>query len=115
MPPRVEHLQEPVRRVTRTVALGHLADAVAARARLAAAADAEALHDFRVALRRLRSWERAFRPYFEDELPKKLRRKLRDLARDTGASRDLEVHLAWLAEQRGPLNRRERACGDQPT
>ena len=108
MPPRVDNLRESSRRVVRLVALAHLADAAHARDRLALGQDAEALHDFRVALRRFRSWERAFRQYTRDEVPKKQRRKLRDLARDTGASRDLEVHLTWLAEQRGSLTRRQR-------
>ncbi|HEX6052893.1 MAG TPA: CHAD domain-containing protein [Gemmatimonadaceae bacterium] len=108
MPPRVDNLRESSRRVVRLVALAHLADAASARDRLAVGQDTEALHDFRVALRRFRSWERAFREYTRDELSKKQRRKLRDLARDTGASRDLEVHLAWLAEQRGSLTRRQR-------
>jgi CHAD domain-containing protein/CYTH domain-containing protein len=108
MAARVENLRESTDRSVRTVALGHLADATAAHARLASQADDEALHDFRVALRRLRSWERAFRPYLRDDLRKKLRRRLRDLARDTGASRDLEVHLAWLKEQRRSLGRRQR-------
>ena len=90
------------------VALEHLADAAAARERLANEKDDEALHDFRVALRRLRSWERAFRPYVRDDVSRRLRRRLRNLARDTGASRDLEVHLAWLREQRRGLGRRQR-------
>ena len=109
MPARVENIRESTDRSVRLVALGHLADANAAHARLASESDDEALHDFRVALRRLRSWERAFRPYLRDDLGKKLRRRLRNLARDTGDSRDLEVHLAWLAEQRRSLGRRQRA------
>lgn len=108
MAPRVENLRESSHRVVRTVALGHLADAASARDRLANASDDEALHDFRVALRRLRSWERAFRPYTKKDVSKKLRRRLRNLARDTGASRDLEVHLAWLREQRRSVGRRQR-------
>ena len=108
MPARVDNLRESTDRSVRLVALGHLADATSAHARLASQSDDEALHDFRVALRRLRSWERAFRPYLRDDLGKKLRRRLRDLARDTGASRDLEVHLAWLKEQRRSLGRRQR-------
>ena len=108
MAPRVDNLRESTRRVVRLVALGHLADATAAGERLAENTDDEALHDFRVALRRLRSWERAFRPYIRDDVSKRLRRRLRDLARDTGASRDLEVHLAWLREQRRSLGRRQR-------
>jgi CHAD domain-containing protein/CYTH domain-containing protein len=108
MPARVENLRESTDRSVRLVALGHLADANAAHARLASQADDEALHDFRVALRRLRSWERAFRPYLRHDLGKKLRRRLRELARDTGASRDLEVHLDWLKAQRRSLGRRQR-------
>jgi CHAD domain-containing protein/CYTH domain-containing protein len=108
MAPRVDNLRASTRRVVRLVALGHLADATAAGERLAEKTDDEALHDFRVALRRLRSWERAFRPYIRDDVSKRLRRRLRDLARDTGASRDLEVHLAWLREQRRSLGRRQR-------
>ena len=109
MPARVDNLRESTDRSVRLVALGQLADANAAHARLASESDDEALHDFRVALRRLRSWERAFRPYLRDDLGKKLRRRLRDLAHDTGDSRDLEVHLAWLADQRRSLGRRQRA------
>src|SRR5215203_709986 len=108
MPPRVDNLRESAHRVVRLVALGHLADASAARDRLGNAKDEEALHDFRVALRRLRSWERAFRPYIRDDVSKRLRQRLSNLARDTGASRDLEVHLAWLREQRRSLGRRQR-------
>jgi CHAD domain-containing protein/CYTH domain-containing protein len=108
MAPRVENLRESTQRVVRLVALGHLADATAARDRLADKKDDEALHDFRVALRRLRSWERAFRPWIKDDVSKKLRRQLRNLARDTGASRDLEVHIAWLTEQRRSLRRPQR-------
>ena len=108
MPPRVDSLAESSHRVVRLVALGHLADAAAARDRLALGTDDEALHDFRVALRRFRSWERAFRDYTRRDLSKKRRRQLRDLARDTGASRDLEVHLTWLTAQRGSLTRRQR-------
>ena len=108
MPPRVDTLAESSHRVVRLVALGHLADAAAARDRLAGGTDDEALHDFRVALRRFRSWERAFRDYTRGDVSKKRRRQLRDLARDTGASRDLEVHLTWLASQRGSLTRRQR-------
>jgi CHAD domain-containing protein/CYTH domain-containing protein len=108
MAPRVDNLRESSHRVVRTVALGHLADAASARDRMANGADDEALHDFRVALRRLRSWERAFRPFMKRDVSPKLRRRLRNLARDTGASRDLEVHLAWLREQRRGVGRRQR-------
>ena len=52
----------------------------AARGRLERPGDVEALHDFRVALRRLRSWERACRPHLGKTVPKRLRVLLRQLA-----------------------------------
>ena len=109
MPARVDNLREATDRAVRLVALGHLADASSAHERLINKTDDEALHDFRVALRRLRTWERAFRPYLRRDVSKKLRRRLRKLARDSGASRDLQVHLEWLATQRRSLGRRQRA------
>jgi CHAD domain-containing protein len=48
----------------------------AAAARLADAADAEALHDFRVAIRRLRVTVRTY-PALRASVSKKLRRRLR--------------------------------------
>jgi CHAD domain-containing protein len=50
----------------------------------------------RVAIRRLRSWIRAYRPYVDDTLKKKTRRRLRDLARVTSGARDAEVAAAWV-------------------
>lgn len=82
------------------IALEHLDAAVKARRRLRDDTDTGALHDFRVALRRLRSTLRAYRPWLK-AVPKKLRRWLRDTARATGAGRDAEVCLAWLARQKG--------------
>lgn len=81
------------------IALRHLDSACKARRRLKRTADPEALHDFRVALRRLRSVLRAYRPWL-DGLPKKQRRRLRAIARATGAGRDAEVCLAWLNTQK---------------
>ncbi|WP_413614941.1 CHAD domain-containing protein [Halomonas cupida] len=80
--------------------------------------DPEGLHDFRVALRRLRS---CLKDYFKDylkgyrgfagvSLDKGLMRELRDLARSTNAARDSEVMLAWLQDQHELLNGSERAA-----
>ncbi len=80
------------------IALRHLDATLKARRRLKRDTDPEALHDFRVALRRLRSALRAYRPWL-DAVPKKLRRRLREIARATSAGRDAEVCLAWLDEQ----------------
>lgn len=56
--------------------------------------DAEALHDFRVAIRRSRSWLKAFNDHIGID-DKELRR-LRTLARRTNAARDAEIALMWL-------------------
>jgi CHAD domain-containing protein len=69
------------------------------------------LHDFRVALRRLRSCLRAYRPYLRETVPKKLRRRLRRLARATSAARDAEVQLAWLKRQSQRLTPAQAAGG----
>jgi CHAD domain-containing protein/CYTH domain-containing protein len=92
-------LDRPAKEGARRLALAHLGAAQEARARVAAAADSEALHDYRVALRRLRSCLRSYRPEVRSTVNRKSRRRLDRLARATSESRDLEVHLAWLEEQ----------------
>jgi len=93
----------------RLIALAHLDKAAAAFPRLQEASDSEALHDFRVALRRLRSCLRAYRPWLEESLPKKLRRRLRDLADATGPGRDTEVQIEWLRGRSRHLSSYHRA------
>jgi CHAD domain-containing protein/CYTH domain-containing protein len=92
------------------VALGVtlLDDARAARERLGDPDDDEALHDFRVALRRLRSVLRAFRPYLDDPPPKKLRNRMRTLAQATNEARDSEVQIVWIRSRRDRLTRGQR-------
>ena len=63
-----ELLDGPAAAGARVLALGRLADAEEAAARLADPADAEALHDFRVAVRRLRSTLRLLAPALEGAL-----------------------------------------------
>ncbi len=107
----------------RLVALGYLEQACAACQRLGDPSDEEALHDMRVALRRLRSWLRAHEPVLEQSVGRKHRRRIRRLAERTGPARDSEVQLAWLeritegapeehasgiAWVRGALERRQR-------
>ena len=88
---------------------GELSDA-------AARDDAEALHDVRVAARRLRTLIRAHRP----PVGGKVRRRLRELARATSAARDAEALIervvsfddpaaAWLRER---LEARRKDLGD---
>jgi CHAD domain-containing protein len=89
-------LSRPPEEGARLIALSWLDQAAAAFPRLQDPADTEALHDFRVGLRRLRSCLRSYRAYLEESLPKKLRRRLRDLAASTGPGRDTEVQIEWL-------------------
>jgi CHAD domain-containing protein len=55
-----------------------------------------ALHDFRVALRRLRSTLRAYAPWLGRAGDKKLRRRLAILSDKTNRGRDAEVQTAWI-------------------
>ena len=73
------------------------------------ARDTEALHDFRVALRRLRVVLKAFDAELEGSVPTSVRRRLRAMAQATNPARDAEVQLAWLAAQRPRLYSRQRA------
>jgi len=99
-------LREPAGPALSAYGLGLLDAAAAARDRLAAGDDVEALHDVRVAVRRLRSLLRAHRAMLD--LPRRARRRLREIARATSELRDLEVQLAWLREARPTLGTRER-------
>ena len=103
-----EILDLPAPRGVRLVALERLDVLIEERVRLGHPEDKEALHDFRVALRRLRSVLRAYRRPLSSSIGKGTRRRLRRLARATAASRDLEVHIAWLDEQRATLTPKQR-------
>jgi CHAD domain-containing protein len=84
----------------RRLALGYLDQAAAALPRLADAGDSEALHDLRVALRRLRSCLNSYDSQLGASVPRKLARRLTRLARATGPGRDAEVQIEWLRKQR---------------
>lgn len=99
-------------RAARWLALRFLDEAQAARVRLDDAGDAEALHDFRVGLRRLRSTVRAYAGQLEDSVGGKDRRRLRALARATGDSRDGEVMIEWMEARRDHLSSAEHAGMD---
>lgn len=102
-------LRDSVQRGARRSALALLAHVRDARDRLDDLRDKEALHDFRVALRRLRSWLRAFRPALADSVTPTIERRLKRIAKATGSSRDLEVHVAWVSESRRSLSDGSRA------
>ncbi len=101
-------LDRPAAEAARLLALRLLDDAAAARLRLGRPDDPEALHDFRVAIRRLRSCLRAWRAVLDEGVSPRVVKRLRRLARATGANRDLEVHLAWVAAQAPHLREYQR-------
>jgi CHAD domain-containing protein len=103
-----ELLRRSTGEATRAVIAACLDDAVAARARLATE-DAEALHDFRVAVRRLRSHLRAFAPGLP--LAASWRPRLKALQVATNRGRDLEVQLEWVLRARARLPRGRQRIG----
>jgi CHAD domain-containing protein len=64
--------------------------------------DPEAVHDFRVAVRRTRSVLRTTRELYEEEWLASLRAELKWLARELGPLRDLDVLTAWIRKQEQP-------------
>src|SRR5438552_1459317 len=110
-------LREPVERGVRLVAISLLDDAHQAGDKLTnlsnelrdgdRAAD-DSLHDFRVAVRRVRSWVRAFKPWLQDDMSRKRRRRLSGIAEATRAARDAAVHIEWLSNERTTLTGRQR-------
>jgi CHAD domain-containing protein len=92
----------------RLLALSFLDQAAAARPRLDDPADAEALHDFRVGLRRLRSALKAYGAQLDGSVPKKLAKRLKRLAGSTGPGRDTEVQIAWVRERAPHLSGHHR-------
>lgn len=91
-------LERSAPEAVRVLALSYLDQIDLARVRLGDPLDQEALHDFRVGLRRLRSAIRAYRGELKGCVPGKMRRQLRDLGRATNDGRDLEVQLGWLGK-----------------
>jgi CHAD domain-containing protein len=96
----------------RAVVLAMLAEAVDAAVRAGDASDDEALHDFRVALRRLRSTLRAWRPTLGSSLRDRDLRRVRDAARATNAARDAEVLGGWVSEAQEHLAEPHRPAAD---
>ncbi len=102
-------LSRPPEEGARLLALSFLDQAAQARPRLADPEDTEALHDFRVGLRRLRSALRAYRKQLGKSVPKKLAKRLKRLAGSTGPGRDTEVQMEWLRGRRPQLAPQHRA------
>ncbi|MBC7896660.1 MAG: CHAD domain-containing protein [Cytophagaceae bacterium] len=105
-PPSI--LETSEQRGIRSIALAMLADAERELHRLTTAPDEEALHDFRVAIRRLRSWLRAHGEAIGEGAPRRALRALRRVARNTNGRRDAEVLHAWLSGALPDATRRDR-------
>jgi CHAD domain-containing protein len=105
---RISLLDRSTHEAVARLAGGYLDAAARGLARLENPEDPKGLHAFRVAIRRLRSLLRAYRPWLGKVAGRKVRRRLRDLTRDTNAGRDADVQLAWLSGERGELERDER-------
>jgi CHAD domain-containing protein/CYTH domain-containing protein len=99
--PDAELLRLPVAEAAARLCRELLAEARSAESSLDDPQAKDALHDFRVALRRLRSALRSWREPLGRAVRKRERRALRDIQRATGEGRDAEVALEWLARQRG--------------
>ena len=96
MPLTARILDRPAPEGARAVVRLLLEQARARTARLADPDDAEALHDFRVSVRRLRSTLRAWRGELGDAVRDKDLRRLGRAARATGEARDAEVLRGWV-------------------
>jgi CHAD domain-containing protein len=90
----------------------HLEAASRALARLEATGHPKGLHSFRVAIRRLRSLLRAYRPWLGRVAGRKVRHRLRELTRTTSVARDTDVQIDWLVESRSKLSGPERPGAD---
>jgi CHAD domain-containing protein len=103
MPDPAAKLDRPALTVITRIARRQLRATDATWERLRRADDDEALHDFRVAVRRLRSTLQAYRAQLGDVVRPKDRHRLRRLADATGTARDAEVQIARLVALRREL------------
>ena len=87
----------PAEEGARLVALRQLDEVRAALARAGDPEDEEAVHDVRVALRRLRSSLASYRPLLDEDAARRGLELAGKLAGQMGDARDGEVRLAWLA------------------
>lgn len=98
-------LAMPAQHSARVVAADHLRQ-VSTQFDVFVAEPSAGFHDLRVALRRLRTWLRAYRPELDDTVRKKARRGAAKIANATNDPRDLESMLEWIKTQDG-FSRRE--------
>ena len=105
--------RRPAAEAARFLALEQLAEVEREARRLVDASDGDGLHDFRVAVRRLRSLLRSWRPEFEESVRKRDRKALRWMQAQTGEARDAEVASKWVEERAEELGPAERAGAER--
>jgi CHAD domain-containing protein len=88
----------------------HLARMLAHVSTAIAGEDPEAVHDMRVAARRVRAAWRVFGDAYDREVVRDRVRELRTLGDRLGAVRDLDVQLAIVSAHRDRRSKRERAA-----
>ncbi len=92
----------------RRIATGLLEAAGEALERIRDPRDEEALHDFRVNLRRLSSTLVAYRPWLHARAADRAVVRIRELAGRTNPARDFEVQIEWLESRRAALRAPQR-------
>lgn len=105
-------LGDDAQRAARVVAIALQSAIRANHARLADPGDRHALHDFRVSVRRLRSWLDMDVVLPGKLAPRRALKRLRAVAKATNASRDHEVFARWLAGKREGLPPEQQAATD---
>lgn len=101
-----DHLAEAGRKVLRF----HLARMIAREPGTREGHDPEELHAMRVATRRQRAAWRVFGPAFDPARTQRHRRRLREVAADLGAVRDLDVLIEAAEAYRGQQSAKEQAA-----
>jgi CHAD domain-containing protein len=94
-----KQLQQPVELTCREHTVALLDIAATQLSRLGSGGDLEALHDFRVSVRRLRTYLEAYQPHLPKRLGKQARKELGGLISATNQGRDNEVQSRWLDRQ----------------
>jgi CHAD domain-containing protein len=94
-----KHLHQPVELACLQLASAQLEIVTRESGRLGQIDDVEALHDFRVNVRRLRTYLQAYRNHYPKSVGKRGRKRLGNLLSATNSGRDDEVHILWLERQ----------------
>lgn len=102
-------MAEAGRQIWRRQFVEILLNEYAIRARTETAVDA--VHDMRVAIRRIRAAERIFGAAYTPKVLRPYLRRLRDLARALGKARDLDVSLALVEQYSAALDTQSHPLG----